>query len=76
MHKYLEKMDEVTFDKIFNQKLGELPFFKLNKFKWYNFVQLIHLGFLMFRDFCENVCDESVPQLKFYEEVSLDFDSL
>lgn len=23
MHKHLEKMGEVTFDKIFNQKLGE-----------------------------------------------------
>ncbi|XP_017488947.1 PREDICTED: G protein-coupled receptor kinase 1-like [Rhagoletis zephyria] len=47
MHKYLEKNGDVTFDKIFNQKLG----------------------FLTFRDFCENVCDESVPQLKFYEEI-------
>lgn len=24
MHKHLEKMGEVTFDKIFNQKLGKL----------------------------------------------------
>ena len=24
----------------------------------------------MFRDFCDTVCDEPVPQLKFYEEVS------
>ena len=24
MHKHLEKMGEITFDKIFNQKLGEL----------------------------------------------------
>ncbi|KAI7688739.1 G protein-coupled receptor kinase 1 [Sarcoptes scabiei] len=47
MHKYLEKIGEVSFDKIFMQKLG----------------------FLTFRDFCENVCDESVPQLKFYEEI-------
>lgn len=47
MHKYLEKMGEVTFDKIFNQKLG----------------------FLTFKDFCENICDESVPQLKFFEEI-------
>ncbi|KAI1291760.1 G protein-coupled receptor kinase 1 [Halotydeus destructor] len=47
MHKHLEKLDDVTFDKIFNQKLG----------------------FLLFRDFCENVCDEAVPQLKFYEEI-------
>ena len=28
-------------------------------------------GFLLFKDFCENQCDEPVPQLKFYEEVSL-----
>ncbi|XP_015783383.1 G protein-coupled receptor kinase 1 [Tetranychus urticae] len=47
MHKYLDKMDEISFDKIFNQKLG----------------------FLLFKDFCENVCDVAVPQLKFYEEI-------
>ncbi|KAG0431548.1 hypothetical protein HPB47_021693 [Ixodes persulcatus] len=46
MHKHLEKMGEVTFDKIFNQKLG----------------------YLLFKDFCDNVCDEQVPQLSFYEE--------
>lgn len=47
MHKHLTKMGEVTFDKIFGQKLG----------------------YLLFKDFCENVCDEPVPQLKFYEEI-------
>lgn len=47
MHKHLMKMGEVTFDKIFNQKLG----------------------YLLFKDFCENVCDEPVPQLKFYDEI-------
>lgn len=47
MHKYLEKENEVTFDKIFNQILG----------------------FLLFKDFCENVSEEPVPQLKFYEEI-------
>ncbi|KAL1477628.1 hypothetical protein MTO96_017092 [Rhipicephalus appendiculatus] len=47
MHKHLEKMGEVTFDKIFNQKLG----------------------YLLFKDFCDNVCDEQVPQLSFYEEI-------
>jgi len=47
MHKHLEKMGEVTFDKIFNQKLG----------------------YLLFKDFCENCIDETVPQLKFYEEI-------
>ncbi|KAK7474566.1 hypothetical protein BaRGS_00034211 [Batillaria attramentaria] len=46
MHKHLTKVGEVTFDKIFNQKLG----------------------YLLFKDFCENVYDEPVPQLKFYEE--------
>lgn len=47
MHKYLDKMDEISFDKIFNQKLG----------------------FLLFKDFCENIFDVPVPQLKFYEEI-------
>ncbi|RWS28391.1 G protein-coupled receptor kinase 1-like protein [Leptotrombidium deliense] len=47
MHRHLEKMGEVTFDKIFNQKLG----------------------FLLFKEFCENICDENVPQLKFFEEI-------
>ncbi|XP_046557397.1 beta-adrenergic receptor kinase 2-like [Haliotis rubra] len=47
MHKHLTKMNEVTFDKIFNQKLG----------------------FLLFKDFCNNMCEDPVPQLKFYEEI-------
>ncbi|KAL1451099.1 hypothetical protein WDU94_003392 [Cyamophila willieti] len=47
MHKYLEKKNEVNFDKIFNQVIG----------------------YILFKDFCENCCDEPVPQLKFYEEV-------
>ncbi|CAD5125386.1 DgyrCDS13623 [Dimorphilus gyrociliatus] len=47
MHKHLEKMQEVTFDKIFSQKLG----------------------FLLFKEFCESLPDEQVPQLKFYEEI-------
>ena len=46
MYKYLDKMNEISFDVIFNQRLG----------------------FLLFKEFCEQVCDESVPQLKFYEE--------
>lgn len=29
-------------------------------------------GFLLFKDFCMNEIDEAVPQLKFYEEVSLE----
>ncbi|XP_055861545.1 beta-adrenergic receptor kinase 2-like isoform X6 [Biomphalaria glabrata] len=47
MHKHLQKVNEVTFDKIFNQRLG----------------------FLLFKDFCENIYEEPVPQLKFYEEI-------
>ncbi|RUS74310.1 hypothetical protein EGW08_017933 [Elysia chlorotica] len=47
MHKHLQKVHEVTFDKIFNQRLG----------------------FLLFKDFCENLYEEPVPQLKFYEEI-------
>ncbi|KAF8787490.1 G protein-coupled receptor kinase 1 like protein [Argiope bruennichi] len=47
MHKHLEKMGEVTFDKIFNQKLG----------------------YLLFKDFCDNVYEEPVPQLSFFEEI-------
>ncbi|XP_054286213.1 G protein-coupled receptor kinase 1-like [Macrosteles quadrilineatus] len=46
MHKYLEKKNEVNFDKIFNQVLG----------------------YLLFKDFCENVSEEPVPQLRFYEQ--------
>ncbi|XP_070508452.1 G protein-coupled receptor kinase 1 [Chironomus tepperi] len=47
MHKYLERENEVTFDKIFNQKIG----------------------FLLFKDYCENYREDPVPQLKFYEEI-------
>lgn len=32
---------------------------------------LLPSGFLLFKDFCMNEIDEAVPQLKFYEEVSL-----
>lgn len=27
-------------------------------------------GYLLFKDFCENVSEEPVPQLRFYEEVN------
>ena len=27
------------------------------------------LGFLLFKDFCESVSEDAVPQLKFYEEI-------
>lgn len=33
---------------------------------------LCSLGFLLFKDYCMNEIDEAVPQLKFYEEVSLE----
>ena len=29
------------------------------------------LGYLLFKDFCENVSEEPVPQMSFYDEVSL-----
>jgi len=35
-----------------------------------NAVMCVLKGFLMFKDFCENVSEEAVPQLAFYEEVS------
>lgn len=49
MQKYLEKENEISFDKLFNQILG----------------------YLLFKDFCESMSDEPVPQLKFYEEVRI-----
>ncbi|XP_025831856.1 G protein-coupled receptor kinase 1 [Agrilus planipennis] len=47
MHKYLEKKNEVNFDKIFHQQLG----------------------YLLFKDFCENVSEVPIPELAFYEEI-------
>merc|ERR1719203_2601712 len=40
-------MGEITFDKIFNQRLG----------------------YLLYKDFCQNVLTEPLPQFKFYEEI-------
>lgn len=54
MQKYLEKENEISFDKLFNQILG----------------------YLLFKDFCESMSDEPVPQLKFYEEVRIRVSSL
>lgn len=34
-------------------------------------VFLLFSGYLLFKDFCENVADDPIPQIKFYEEVSL-----
>jgi beta-adrenergic-receptor kinase len=47
MHRYLEKKNDITFDKIFHQRLG----------------------YLLFKDFCENVADDSALHIKFYEEI-------
>lgn len=33
------------------------------------YVRRLSLGFLLFKEFCSTLCDEPVPQLKFYEEV-------
>lgn len=35
------------------------------------YVFWIRLGYLLFKDFCENASEEPVPHLKFYEEVSV-----
>merc|ERR1740129_107429 len=40
-------MGEITFDKIFNQRLG----------------------YLLYKDFCQNVLTEPLPHFKFYEEI-------
>ena len=47
MVKCMEKGDDITFDKIFHQRLG----------------------YLLFKDFCQNVLTEPLPQFKFYEEI-------
>lgn len=51
MHKHLQKINDHTFDKIFNQQIG----------------------FLLLKDYCNLVCDEPVPQVKFYEDVCFFF---
>jgi len=30
----------------------------------------VYLGYLLFKDFCENLSEEPVPQMSFYDEVS------
>lgn len=30
----------------------------------------IFVGYLLFKDFCENISEEPVPQMSFYDEVS------
>ncbi|XP_054749436.1 G protein-coupled receptor kinase 1-like [Lytechinus pictus] len=51
MYKYLEERKEITFEKIFGQKLG----------------------YLLFKDYCENCADVQVQQLQFYEAVGTTF---
>ena len=34
-----------------------------------NPISFVRQGFLLFKEFCSTLCDEPVPQLKFYEEV-------
>lgn len=43
------------------EKLGATSFEKIFEQK---------IGYLLFKDFCENVCDEPVPHMRFYEDVS------
>ncbi len=42
------------------QKMNEHTFDKIFSQK---------IGFQLFKEFCNSLCDEPVPQLKFYEEV-------
>lgn len=39
--------------------------------KVYIFLFLTFTGFLLFQEFCEQQCDEPVPQIRFYEAVSI-----
>lgn len=78
MHKYLEKETEISFDKIFNQILGKLTVSKMILVLFLNTYcnnYSLFAGYLLFKDFCENISEEPVPHLKFYEEVSLHFNS-
>jgi len=34
------------------------------------YILLVLLGYLLFKDFCENMSEEPVPQMSFYDEVS------
>lgn len=89
MHKYLEKKEEVNFDKIFNQVLGKTIRILLlinyytttcqnlihthlnNLIKIFILMDLIFLGYLLFKDFCEHLPeDEQIPEIKFYDEVT------
>jgi beta-adrenergic-receptor kinase len=42
------------------EKAGEMKFEKIFNQK---------LGYLLFKDFCENVCDVPCPQIKLYEAI-------
>lgn len=71
--KYLEKIGEVTFDKIFNQRLGKQEQSHSVSEAVINSIALHNTGFLLFKQYCEDVSDEPVPQLAFYEEVNVIF---
>ncbi|KAF6038737.1 ADRBK2 [Bugula neritina] len=47
MHKYLKKNGEISFDKIFNQRIG----------------------FLIFKEYCNQLSEAPVSQLEFYEKI-------
>ena len=64
-HKHLQKMYENTFEKIFNQQIGSF----VRRSALLRPLTVLLLGFLLFKEFCATLCDEPVPQLKFYEEV-------
>ncbi|KAK3710152.1 hypothetical protein QZH41_010549 [Actinostola sp. cb2023] len=84
MHKYLSERNEVTFDKIFDQRLGEYKYrdlcfvigskSDLSMLCEWVFAQHHHLafifhGYLQFKIYCHTQCDEPVPQLYFYEDI-------
>ena len=78
--KHLEKIGEVTFDKIFNQRLGKRKWKRdrigSSKRLVHHSIIDSHTGFLLFKQYCEEYSDEPVPQLAFYEEVTLPFSFL
>lgn len=68
MYKYLEKENELSFHNIFNQIIGtSLSILQLTL---QIFLNIFFLGYLLFKDFCENDSEEPIQQLKFYEQVS------
>lgn len=57
-------------------KIFKNNFFSTKQFNLYFlwlYLVIFVSGYLLFKDFCENVSEEPVPQLRFYEEVSFNF---